>query len=302
MSNEGMFSIAQVERDVGISKDLLRRWEVRYGFPCPLRDTLGDRLYPAEQVEALQEIRRLLDLGLRPGKIVGLDSAARQHLLQQHLPVSRDEVVEAPSWLQALRSHDLPQLRDQLRHRLMVLGVRQFVMDELAQSITQVGDEWAAGRLSVHQEHLFSEQVQNLLREAMARLAPEYKAPRIVLSTLADEPHGLGLLMVEACLRLEQADVINLGPGLPTQNLLQAVAEYQADVLALSFSVAYPASQALRALRQLQGLLPASVVLWAGGRGLSAIRKMPAGVIRLPSLHDIAPTLQDWRHRNVGPA
>ncbi|WP_309246766.1 MerR family transcriptional regulator [Ramlibacter montanisoli] len=44
-------AIAAVERDTGLSKDTLRIWERRYGFPQPLRDALGERTYPAEQVE-----------------------------------------------------------------------------------------------------------------------------------------------------------------------------------------------------------------------------------------------------------
>ena len=64
--------IAAVERDTGLSKDTLRVWERRYGFPCPERDGAGDRLYPPEQVARLHTIRRLMDAGHRPGRIVAL--------------------------------------------------------------------------------------------------------------------------------------------------------------------------------------------------------------------------------------
>ena len=42
-----MLSISQVERDTGLSKDTLRMWERRYGFPQPSRDEFGERLYDA---------------------------------------------------------------------------------------------------------------------------------------------------------------------------------------------------------------------------------------------------------------
>lgn len=67
------YSIAAVERDTGLSKDTLRVWERRYGFPQPERDGAGDRVYPAGQVERLRTIRRLMDAGHRPGRIVGLE-------------------------------------------------------------------------------------------------------------------------------------------------------------------------------------------------------------------------------------
>ena len=62
------FNIAAVERDTGLSKDVLRMWERRYGFPVPDRDGNGERSYPAEQVERLRLIKRLMDAGHRPGK------------------------------------------------------------------------------------------------------------------------------------------------------------------------------------------------------------------------------------------
>ena len=68
-------SIAAVERDTGLSKDTLRVWERRYGFPAPQRDQYGERIYPLEQVDRLRAIRRLMDAGHRPGKIIGLTDA-----------------------------------------------------------------------------------------------------------------------------------------------------------------------------------------------------------------------------------
>jgi len=38
-------SIAAVERETGLSKDVLRKWETRYGFPAPLRDGFGERAF-----------------------------------------------------------------------------------------------------------------------------------------------------------------------------------------------------------------------------------------------------------------
>src|SRR5512135_2440806 len=61
--------IAAVERDTGLSKDTLRVWERRYGFPQPARDANGERVYPSEQVDKLRLLKRLMDQGHRPGKI-----------------------------------------------------------------------------------------------------------------------------------------------------------------------------------------------------------------------------------------
>ena len=63
-------NISAVEREAGLSKDVLRMWERRYGFPKPVRDENGERRYSAAEVAKLRAIKRLMDVGLRPGKII----------------------------------------------------------------------------------------------------------------------------------------------------------------------------------------------------------------------------------------
>jgi MerR family transcriptional regulator, light-induced transcriptional regulator len=76
-NRDGLLSIAAVTCETGLSAGTLRVWERRYGFPQPIRDGAGHRLYPREQVERLRQIKRLVDAGFRPGKIVGAVKAVR---------------------------------------------------------------------------------------------------------------------------------------------------------------------------------------------------------------------------------
>src|SRR5512137_1994659 len=65
-----VLDISGVERETGLSKDVLRMWERRYGFPKPARDENGERQYAAAEVAKLRAIKRLMDIGMRPGRIV----------------------------------------------------------------------------------------------------------------------------------------------------------------------------------------------------------------------------------------
>lgn len=85
-------TIADVERDTGLSKDTLRVWERRYGFPKPERDALGERQYDDAQLLRLRHLRRLLDAGHRPGQVVALPL---DELLQLNLPSANPD--PAPS-------------------------------------------------------------------------------------------------------------------------------------------------------------------------------------------------------------
>jgi len=60
-------NISAVERETGLSKDVLRMWERRYGFPKPLRDDNGERQYTVAEIAKLRGIKRLMDVGMRPG-------------------------------------------------------------------------------------------------------------------------------------------------------------------------------------------------------------------------------------------
>lgn len=60
--------IGAIAQEISVTKDTLRVWERRYGFPRPLRSAGGERLYPQEQVSKLRLVMRLPDAGHRPSK------------------------------------------------------------------------------------------------------------------------------------------------------------------------------------------------------------------------------------------
>lgn len=74
--SEELLTITAVARETGLSPDTLRVWERRYGFPKPLRNSSGRRGYPQEQIDRLRQIKRLVDAGFRPGKLVSAAQAA----------------------------------------------------------------------------------------------------------------------------------------------------------------------------------------------------------------------------------
>src|SRR5262245_39187124 len=67
-----VLNISAVERETGLSKDVLRMWERRYAFPKPSRDDNGERQYSIAEIAKLRAIKRLMDVGMRPGKIIAL--------------------------------------------------------------------------------------------------------------------------------------------------------------------------------------------------------------------------------------
>jgi len=147
----------------------------------------------------------------------------------------------------------------------------------------------------VFEEHLFTELTARVLRQAIAAV-PGGSEPRVLLTTLPKEPHEMGLLMVEAVLSLEGAQCISLGTQMPLMEIVDAVAAHQVDVVALSFSAAFPARQTRALLEQLRAALPGPAELWAGGAG---VRKLagPDGVMCMASLDSAIAAVNRWRLR-----
>lgn len=291
------FNIAAVERDTGLSKDVLRMWERRYGFPTPDRDANGERSYPAEQVEHLRLIKRLLDQGHRPGKLLAASPEALAALAPRH----KRETVEPPpdaealdALLQHIRQHDAAGYQQAMQQRLARQGLQQFVQQTVAVLTRRVGEAWEDGRVEVFEEHLYTELTKRLLRQAIATLPGGARQPRIVLTSVPDEEHGLGLLMVEALAALEGAECIPLGTQMPLLDIARAAQAHQADIVALSFSVAFPQRQVAGLLDQLRSVMPQDTELWVGGGGVTRVAAT-TGLRVLHGLDDIATALKDWR-------
>lgn len=301
------WSIASVERDTGLSKELLRMWERRYGFPQPVRDAQGDRLYPNEQVERLRLLKRLLDAGHRPGKLLALEADELAALARQeqaapvHAPAVAPELLDG--FMGILTDNDVQALRHWLEQQLEEHGLRAFVEQVVTTTVREVGLAWYEGRLAVHQEHLFSEELQKLLRQRIYALPNVFEPPRVLLTTVPNELHGLGLLMVESLLRLDSVDVRSFGLQMPVSDIAAAAIRHKVDVVGLSFSASFSPVILRQVLHELDQVLPPGVEIWAGGGGVRGLRKLPARVNRLEQLQDIAPTLQQWRrqHGRTGP-
>lgn len=292
--------ISATERETGLGKDTLRVWERRYGFPQPGRDANGERLYPAEQVDRLKLIKRLMDQGHRPGRLMAASEEDLQALYAPAAAPARHESADDAMLRQLLalvKSHDVPQLRSALHQAMLRQGLLDFVLHSLAALNHAVGEAWMSGEFEIFEEHLYTEQVQALLRQAIATLPARSGIPRILLTTLPEEQHGLGLLMAEALLALDGATCVSLGTRTPLFDIAMAARSQQADVVALSFSSAYPSRQIGPQLAQLRTMLPEATELWAGGVGASRLGEQP-GIRAMPTLPDALAALAEWREKH----
>ncbi len=279
-TTETALHIAAVERDTGIPKDTLRVWERRYGFPRPERNDHGERTYPVEQVATLRLIKRLVDAGHRPNRVVGRDEQDLNTLLADIGPdLSATLPPEAHEVIEGLHDQALASIQEKLRAQLMRHGLERFVIETLAPLNTAIGESWAKGELAIHEEHLYSELVDRLLAQAIGQQPALTSHAPVLLATLPGELHRLGLRMVEALFAARGRPCVSIGPDVPIDQLVAARERHAADTVALSISACGASPAAARAVLELRARLPEGTALWLGGRGAARLRPRPRGDI-----------------------
>lgn len=270
----GGFGIGAVSQMTGIDEHTLRVWERRYGFPHPERSSGGTRLYTDADIYRLRLIRRALARGHRPREVVGKDVASMEALVGQQEPTalavppaSSDDIALI---LAALKRDDVDAVRAGLRKLAILHGPRGFVVHVAQPLLSQVGQLWSAGELEIHQEHLLSQCMSTQLR-ILGSLHENTFGPVVVLATLPNEPHGLGLEMVALYLATGGASPRIIGVSTPTEQIVRAAQAHHAAAVGLSILQSSDLLAAASEIRQLSSQLPRNTVLWLGGSGATSL-------------------------------
>src|SRR3712207_4355346 len=77
MNSMGRVRIGELSRRTGVSVDVLRVWERRYGLLAPERTPGGQRLYSADDEARIRAMRRQLDTGVSAAEAARLVTQAR---------------------------------------------------------------------------------------------------------------------------------------------------------------------------------------------------------------------------------
>lgn len=301
-------SLAAAEQASGLPREVLRKWEQRYGFPTPLRDARGQRVYLPAEVQRLQLLKLLLTQGLRPGKLMPLStddlrallaqaplacpSPTRAQLLSESVPALLASLAPAAGAL-ALRSF--------LERTLKTVGLALFVEVYMPAFNQAIGSAWADGHLGVHAEHRYTETARQLVLAALLRLPASRAQPRVLLTTPPDELHGLGLLALQAALMLQGAHCISLGTQTPVSDVVQAVRELGIGVVAISASGCLPPGELQRYLSDLRSSLPPGCLIWTGGQGCATLPDAPDDP-HLVAFESVAQAAQAWQGLSQGAA
>ena len=256
-------------RRTGLSADVIRAWERRYGAVSPARSDGRQRLYTEDDVVRLSLLQRATSAGHSIGEIAKLDADALKTLIGQGLtrelerrPDQAASVLEES--LAATNVFDGVALEQTLKRVVLSLGAERFV-DEIAGAfLREIGDRWHAGTLSPAHEHMASHVVRRVLEWLGDAYDPGPRAPRIVVATPAGEMHELGAMVVAAAALSEGWRTVYLGPNLPADEIASAAERSGAELVALSVVYADDKGTADE-VRKTARALPKNVGVLVGG-------------------------------------
>lgn len=237
--SQPLVRIAQVSEQTGVPQPTLRAWERRYGIPKPHRSEGGYRLYSAEEVACVNEMRALCDRGTPVSEAARLvRQRAETKPMPEHSP-SRDPFEDSQAaLLSAVKRFDDAALEHELR-RLLMLGHPVEVLEKVLRPVLRiVGELWQDGSLTVAQEHLASQKVATLLRDLVTLATHPASRAKAVLACFPDDEHENGLLGLALKLADWGMRPVVLGARTPPEALAYAVASAKPALVALSLTVA----------------------------------------------------------------
>jgi DNA-binding transcriptional MerR regulator len=215
MATQAYLRIGELSRRVGVSPELLRAWELRYGLLRPTRSPGGFRLYSAADEERVSRMRAYQREGLSAAEAARLASAD-----------PRDSPAETaarpdPSILaRALERFDEPGAQEAFDRLLALVSLDALLRDFVIPYLADLGERCEEGSASVGQEHFAS----NVLRGRLLGLARGWGqgvGPLAVLACAPGEQHDLGLVSFGLALRARGWRIAFLGPDTPMGTLIE---------------------------------------------------------------------------------
>ncbi|MEC7242821.1 MAG: helix-turn-helix domain-containing protein [Myxococcota bacterium] len=183
---------------------------------------------------------------------------------------SSGEPDAASAWANVLLRSQNPF---SLRSELLSLRARTNswceAADEIGGALAEIGLRWRRGELSIHEEHLATENLKRGVASCADAIPIARDARRCVLVVAEGDEHTLGLSLLEVCLRELGWSTPWLGRQTPLKTLVSFVAATSPDAVAISASAF---SQNPESLRHIAAVLSdackaSSTSLILGGSG-----------------------------------
>ncbi len=252
--------IGILSEQTGLSTEVLRSWERRYGLLTPERTAGGFRLYTNDDLRRVMLMKDLIATG------VSTAEAARHVLTGSPVEASRTDLLPTNecrvALAEAFRSFSEASLEAAVDLVLARLDLDSAIREVFVPCLTELGNDWAEGRVTIGQEHF----AVNALRGRLMGLSRGWDrgfGPRVLLACPPGEYHDISLVLFGLALHHRGWRVTFLGADTPLETILEVSKEI-APRLTVLYSAQWPERTEL--MPSLARLSPPPVAL-AGATG-----------------------------------
>lgn len=256
----GYVRIGELSRRAGVSTDLLRAWERRYGLLRPTRSEGGFRLYSPQDEQRVALMRDHLERGLSAAQAARLILDETERRPDESPALARG----AESLRQALDALDESAAHTALDMLLANLSLETVLGEVVMPYLHELGERWERGEVSVADEHFAS----NLLRGRLFGLARGWDrglGPRALLACAPGEQHDLALIVFGLALRERGWRITYLGPDTPIDSLENAARTLEPAAVVIAVANPQRLDGTEASLRKVARSFP----LWIAGAGAS---------------------------------
>ena len=255
-----MLRIGELGRRVGVSPELLRAWERRYGLLEPARTEGGRRLYSATDEHRVRAMQAHMKTGLSAAEaarlaLAGDTPAALSTGSGETLQRERDALRQALDSLNADAAHGvLDRVLDAFTLDTVLAGI-------VLPYLRELGERWERGEASVGQEHFAS----NLIRARLLALARGWErgdGRSALLACASGEQHDLPLIVFGLALRNRGWRIVFLGADTPAATVAEAADQLAPTLVVIS---AVEAGALQREMPALEALARDHRLFLAGG-------------------------------------
>jgi len=269
--------IHRVSKLTGLSKDVIRVWERRYGLVKPLRSANRYREYSDEDVALLRFLKEELDRGQTIGALAVEGRASLLQRMHASAAPSRRDLTPHDHLLDELVALldplDKTQFERKLNGAVAVIPFEEAVQRILLPLQRRVGELWHEGRINVAVEHYVTKLIQQKLFSVINQLPVNEFGPRVLVACPEGEFHEIGAQAVAYLAAARGCHVFYLGPNLPTQDLSAFCERIAPDLVLLSLTEMKPESAARQFLQELESIASRWPVA-IGGQGALAIEHL----------------------------
>jgi len=245
--NERLYTIKEVSLRTGLSTQLIRKWEERYGVVHPSRFPNGYRGYTKEHVVAFLWLKSRVDAGVPIGLAV-------QEFQANGAPSLPGESAEAAAPIaapaaSATRAAEYQRqflkfflqldyrACQQLFDQLTALHQLDFVLRQVLQpALVELGEMWLRGEASEYQEHFGSHFVRDRLLAMKNLFLVSPSQPLLVTACSPFERHEIGVLFFGFYALQQGFQIVYLGAAPSEKGILDCLRQFAPRGFAFSVS------------------------------------------------------------------